>query len=281
MRRKKATINSETRLIFKDPIYKIIYSGAVNNVSDWKKNMHSHDFSEIMYVKKGRGQIIINDKKFEAKYGDLIVYNPGDLHQEICYENQEFKVLFIAIKELGVMEQQSILGSSNNHIVSTGVSALRFKNYFQDIVEAMQNKRNNSTDLPIYLAGLIVALVKKIFNSKQIINNDLSSLCENVKQVIDRDFCIIKSIDDALKDLYVSKYYFYDKFKEMYSLTPLQYLKSKKLKYSEELLKNTEMKISEIASLIGYDNELYFSRIFKKEKNISATQYREKFRKSN
>lgn len=270
---KRDTKSHNTNLLFKDPIYMIIYSGVVNNVGDWKEKTHSHDFSEIMFVKKGKGIIIINDKKHEVKYGDIIVYNPQDLHLELCYPNEEFKVLFVALKELGESKQRSII-ETDNQITSTGVNALRYKNYFTDIVEEMQNKTNNNTDLPIHYAGILVSLVRKIFNRKNIDYSDLASFCEDIKKTIDRDFCIIKRIDDVLMELYVSKYYFSNKFKEMYNVTPLQYLMSLKLKYSEELLKNTDLKISEIAAIIGYDNELYFSRLFKKQNAISATEYR-------
>lgn len=255
----------------------IIYSGVINNVSEWKEKKHSHDFSEIMFVKKGKGIIIINDKKHEVKYGDIIVYNPQDVHLELCYPNEEFKVFFVALKELGEAKQRSII-ETDNQITSTGVNALRYKNYFIDIVEEMQNKTNNNTDLPIYYAGILVSLVKKLFNKSNINYNDLTFFCEDIKKIIDRDFCIIKRVDDILMELYVSKYYFNDKFKELYHMTPLQYLKKLKLDYSKELLKNTDLKISEVASIVGYDNELYFSRLFKKEFDINASKYRKKVR---
>lgn len=48
---------------FKQPIYYVIYSDLVNNVSNWKKSEHSHPFSEIVFVKKGRGQVVINGNR--------------------------------------------------------------------------------------------------------------------------------------------------------------------------------------------------------------------------
>ena len=42
----------------------------------------------------------------------------------------------------------------------------------------------------------------------------------------------------------------------------------------EALLLNTEYNINEIAQIVGYDNALYFSRMFKKIKGISPSEYR-------
>ena len=40
------------------------------------------------------------------------------------------------------------------------------------------------------------------------------------------------------------------------------------------LLQNTQYNINEIAQIIGYDNPLYFSRVFQKTKGISPSEYR-------
>lgn len=44
----------------------------------------------------------------------------------------------------------------------------------------------------------------------------------------------------------------------------MQYILSKRLYNAEILLQNTDYNVTEIAEIIGYDNPLYFSRIFKK-----------------
>ena len=45
---------------------------------------------------------------------------------------------------------------------------------------------------------------------------------------------------------------------------------------AETLLKNPQYNISEISRIIGYENPLYFSRIFKKAKGLSPSDYRKR-----
>ena len=45
---------------------------------------------------------------------------------------------------------------------------------------------------------------------------------------------------------------------------------------AQSLLENTDYKIGEIAEIVGYDNQLYFSRVFRKEYGVSPAQYRKK-----
>ncbi|WP_455721107.1 helix-turn-helix domain-containing protein, partial [Agathobacter sp.] len=48
----------------------------------------------------------------------------------------------------------------------------------------------------------------------------------------------------------------------------------KRICNAEALLLNTEYNINEISQIVGYDNALYFSRMFKKIKGISPSEYR-------
>ena len=52
-----------------------------------------------------------------------------------------------------------------------------------------------------------------------------------------------------------------------------------RMKHARELLKNTDLKIYEIAVQTGYKDVKYFNRIFKKETGITPAQYREKIQK--
>jgi two-component system response regulator YesN len=44
------------------------------------------------------------------------------------------------------------------------------------------------------------------------------------------------------------------------------------------MLKNTKMSVKEIASALGYDDQHYFSYMFKKRCGTSPTQYRKQFK---
>lgn len=63
-------------------------------------------------------------------------------------------------------------------------------------------------------------------------------------------------------------------FKHHTGLTPLQFLLNIRLSAAKNLLKDTNLTISEISSMVGYDNPLYFSRLFHKHVGITPRDYR-------
>ncbi|WP_259317106.1 MULTISPECIES: helix-turn-helix transcriptional regulator [Megamonas] len=69
-------------------------------------------------------------------------------------------------------------------------------------------------------------------------------------------------------------YYLTRIFHEKFHLSPKQYIMQLKLKKARSLLITTELSISIIASSLGFDDQLAFSRTFKKEFSISPSMYR-------
>ena len=68
----------------------------------------------------------------------------------------------------------------------------------------------------------------------------------------------------------------------MIKISPAQqYILSLWMVNAQSLLENTDYKIGEIAEIMGYDNQLYFSRVFRKEYGVSPVQYRKKIKETN
>lgn len=64
------------------------------------------------------------------------------------------------------------------------------------------------------------------------------------------------------------------RFKEQFSCTCMEYLLNYRLKISQELLSNTNMKLSEIAENCGFRYDTYFIRQFTAKLGISPAAYR-------
>ena len=73
--------------------------------------------------------------------------------------------------------------------------------------------------------------------------------------------------------------WFIRNFKEYTSSTPAQYLLSLRISNAQTLLENTAYNITEIANIVGYDNPLYFSRLFRKQCGMSPSEFRKQLQK--
>jgi two-component system, response regulator YesN len=73
---------------------------------------------------------------------------------------------------------------------------------------------------------------------------------------------------------FLNRDYISRKFKQEFNETITDYLTKIRIEKSKELLANPTKKIYEIAYQVGYQNEKYFSKVFKKQTRATPNEYR-------
>ena len=84
------------------------------------------------------------------------------------------------------------------------------------------------------------------------------------------------SIENYAQTRGMSVSWFIRNFKKYTGMTPMQFIVSLRVNNAQILLEQTNYSIYEIAKIVGYDDQLYFSRLFRKQKGVSPSQYRKR-----
>ena len=111
----------------------------------------------------------------------------------------------------------------------------------------------------------------KEYNGKPQLNNK----AQKVKDYIDRNYHERISVDNISKIFNFSRNYLFLIFKKEYGISPQTYLNDIRIEKSKELLLDEkQLPINEIAFAVGFNDPLYFSRLFSKKIGISPKEYR-------
>ena len=68
--------------------------------------------------------------------------------------------------------------------------------------------------------------------------------------------------------------WFLRNFKQVAGMSPMHYILITRINNAVSLLETTDYNVNEISTIVGYENPMYFSRLFKKQKGVSPTEYR-------
>lgn len=82
------------------------------------------------------------------------------------------------------------------------------------------------------------------------------------------------SVENLSKAMFMSRVALYKKLLAITGKTPSDFIRSVRMKKAAQLLRKTQMTVSEIAYEVGFNNPKYFTKYFKKEFNTLPTSYR-------
>ncbi|WP_106769285.1 helix-turn-helix domain-containing protein [Paenibacillus faecalis] len=117
-------------------------------------------------------------------------------------------------------------------------------------------------------------------NVEQAIHSSLSAMPEasnlvlRMKQYIDRNYQHNITLEIISEHFHLSPNYLSNLFKRETGNTFVEYLTKVRIDHAKQLLKDTDKKMFEIGRAVGYENEYYFSRVFRKVAGIPPIQYK-------
>lgn len=259
----------------------LIYAGQVSNEPEWKFPSHKHDdFCEIIYISKGEGTFIVDNKPYYAKQGDILVYNPGVVHEEFSNPSNPLKTYFCGVGNLFMkgMQEGQLIPEDREPIVHTHDYSYKIESYITDIFEESSSQVLGFDVICQNLLFCLLTLLIRIIRSEQrpAASSSPDSLALQIKQYIDKNYTKNITLNDIADNLYISQYYMSHIFKNETSYSPINYLIHCRIGQAKVLLLTTDLKINEVAKQVGYENSNYFTMLFKKITGESPKQYKEK-----
>lgn len=187
-------------------------------------------------------------REFISKFRPFVEQNP--------------EILKVRLYELaGSLIDSAILGGGDEKKLNDLVVK-----YFNDInlIKDFSIAQNWLTGIVEEIAGNIGC----VFDSRS------RTLIESAKRYIEVNYRTQLGYKDVACEIFISPSYFLNLFKKETGVTFTDYLTNVRIREAKNLLRTSEMSITEIAYEVGFNNSNYFSNIFRKSTGVSAKEYR-------
>ncbi len=266
-------------------------------LTDYIMYAHQQDFYEINIITRGNGTHTIENNKFNVKVGDVFIIPPNvvhsyeggkgfDVYHILISDNfirkfisdlqqlPNFYILFTAEPIMRASIQKPFYLSLNKEQFEEINKLLNELLLYKDVADSISNiARNNLCML------LICKLCKRY--SENLSSNKSSSLNSNHSFMnsityIHENFNKNISIDNLCKIAHLSKSTYFRKFKHILKMSPTAYINKCKIEAVKNMLINTPISISEIASETGFYDISHLTKQFEAETGISPAKYRKK-----
>lgn len=255
----------------KDAIQMLYITSSICE-NDWISSFHSHDFTEIFFIKQGKGFFIVDGQKYKVKRNDLVLINPFIEHTEFSEKDSPLDYYVIGIENLKLQKKE------NYSILSLGNEAIR--DCFYNIYAEMQKKDSNFDNIcQLYFQIIILNIQRNTTIDFSIHEPDKGSReCQLIKDYISTNYSEDISLDTLSKKYNLNKYYLCHRFNQIYGISPIAYLSNIRIDICKDLLRTTNHSIHEIAEMVGFSSSSYLSQSFKKNVGETPQMYRKKHR---
>ncbi|PGY09906.1 AraC family transcriptional regulator [Bacillus sp. AFS031507] len=261
---------------------KLLYVTKSKYDKDWHSTNHTHHFTEILYITKGKGTFIFSKKEIPVKEHDLIVINPNAEHTEKSSVDHPLEYIALGIQGLAFSspDDPGLQVTFFNYKQEQNVYLF----YLQQLIEEVENQKE---DYELIIQNILEILLhkmmrKKAFNlektSTKKINKDVAIIKNYIKQHFREEI----NLDTLAEAGHINKYYLSHSFKKSVGVSPIEYLIQTRIRESKILLETTNYPISDISTITGFSSQSFFAQSFKRVTNLSPSQYRkaEKYKKT-
>lgn len=153
------------------------------------------------------------------------------------------------------------------------------------VIKAMRSEVTDYLSKPLKLSYLKLRISEilgglKHMNHHEYIErerNRVDFLLDKVAMNIEENFMKTITLDTLARTINMDKFRFCKAFKEKFGQNFTSYLKIIRIKNAAELLRKTDLNVTEIAYVVGYKNIVHFDRVFKEVHGMSPSEYRKNF----
>jgi AraC-like DNA-binding protein len=232
---------------------------------------------EIIFFTRGKGVLKIGGKRYLVKEGMLFYICPDVLHS-IDLDTEEpigfFSVHFSYTHVIFNDSTWTISGEGNIplHQGQELKDYYQIEDIFKKLVYSWDAKQPGYEFITkTFLQQLLIAIYQNV--TKQSKNYSITLKVEKIIQYMHQNINNRVTLTELSELVKLSPTYLSKVFKETTEYSVIEFFNKMKIDKAKELIIEGNKKVKEVAQILGFSDEFYFSRIFKRFEGISPSEY--------
>ncbi len=249
-------------------VYNTGYEKCDSNHS-WGPGLRDHYL--IHYVSAGSGSFVCNRQTYYLRAGDLFLILPGQTVSYRANPRDPWEYCWVGFNGTDARRLIAMAGFSKNDPVLRDPAPQKTAALLLRIAEVSGATAAADAEM----AGcLYLFLAHLIRNSTRCRAEDPhQEYVANALRYIQYNYARDIGVSDIASYVGISRSQLYRAFLQDFGLSPHSYLQKYRISEACSLLRNPNLSIAEVASSVGFNDPLYFSRVFKSVKSITPSAY--------
>lgn len=229
---------------------------------------------QLLYIAAGKAHFFIDGQDTLVTAGHMVLYQPKETQRYIYYGVDQTEVFWVHFTGNDVKRILRSYGISlTDHVFYSGKSP-EYQKLFQEMIQEMQLCRPHYEELLAMQLRQLFILINRQFKGGYKLAEYVQNEMEAAIHYFTEHYNTPIVIDEYAASMHRSTTWLIRSFKQYTGMTPMQFIISIRITNAQRLLRITDYNITEVAAIVGYDNPLYFSRLFRKQTGIAPSEYK-------
>ncbi|AFA50093.1 AraC family transcriptional regulator [Acetobacterium woodii] len=234
---------------------------------------------EMIFVCEGNSHIVIGENRYSIKKG-MLFYIPPGVQQTIeprtqnpeHYMTIHFSGSRMVLGPDGIWKYRENIQTLQQPSAQEITDYIPVKELFEKLLDTWNDKGPSYEFISGTLLRQLLILVSqnnKMQSKNYAISLKISQIIEYMRQNTNRKI----TLEELSGIVGLSTFYLSRTFKEVTGYPVIAYFNKMKIDKAKELLIEGNKKVKDVAYELGYTNEFYFSRIFKRIEGLSPKEF--------
>lgn len=246
---------------------------------------HKHDFFLVFFVEKGSGIHNIDFTQYSVQHHQVYFVRPGQVHNWVLNKDTTGFQLMLSPEIVNLFSGLSAYSFFEQNVpyclTLTENRFQEFKNHLHEIELIIPEKELLTKETTLLHLHLVLKLLQKDYLT-QFPEHDSSSkpekIIKNFNLLIDRHFNAETSVHFYADKLNITPNYLNILSQRYLKIPAGDVIKERTILEAKRLLTSTDLSIKEIGYQLGFNDNTYFTKVFKKYVGKTPGDFKESYK---
>lgn len=236
----------------------------------WGPGVRNHYL--IHYVVSGCGTYVVDSRTHPVQAGDAFLVTPDTQITYYADASDPWEYVWVGFSGTDVPQILQCTGFTRQSPVLRPHNGPAFRSAILRIYDARGADFNHA----VRMAGELYCALSLLMNRELASHSEdiAGQYVQKATTYINHHYAYPISIVDIADYVGIDRSHLYSVFKQVHGVSPKEYLTNYRLRKACALLGEPSLSITAVANSVGFENNLYFSKVFRKHMGTSPSQYR-------
>lgn len=238
----------------------------------WGPGVRDHYL--VHYVSSGEGSYTCRDKEYTLREGDLFLVFPSEVVQYRAAADDPWEYYWVGFNGTDAHRMIAMAGFQPDDPVIRAEDTEATKEALLRIYLSRGNTPAADVEMAGHLQLFLASLIRQRGESPAAPGN--RGYLAQALRYIQHNYAGAIGVSDIADFVGVSRSQLYRAFQAEFRQSPHEYLQKYRISEACTLLRNGGLTVAEVAGSVGFNDPLYFSRVFRQMKSCTPTAYQKK-----